>query len=90
MIGAVVRLAAVLGLGCALGDNPWGTYRPGVYVGVKARAPMSPVLGLMYHDARSPDCFNRAGCSFRCVCARPVLSAARAKISGTTAMTATR
>ncbi|CEO98596.1 Mannosyl-oligosaccharide glucosidase [Plasmodiophora brassicae] len=58
MIGAVVRLAAVLGLGCALGDNPWGTYRPGVYVGVKARAPMSPVLGLMYHDARSPDCFN--------------------------------
>lgn len=28
----------------------WGTYRPGIYFGVKARAPQSPAFGIMWFD----------------------------------------
>ncbi|XP_059063009.1 mannosyl-oligosaccharide glucosidase [Achroia grisella] len=28
----------------------WGTYRPGVYMGMKSREPRSPVFGLMWYD----------------------------------------
>ncbi|XP_046386309.1 mannosyl-oligosaccharide glucosidase [Ischnura elegans] len=36
-------------------DDPetyWGTYRPGVYFGMKTRSPYSPVMGLMWYFPR--------------------------------------
>ena len=33
----------------------WGTHRPGVYVGVRARAPLSPIVGAMWFDADRVD-----------------------------------
>lgn len=38
--------------GLAVPDRYWGSYRPGVYFGMKTREPHSPVMGLMwYFDA---------------------------------------
>lgn len=31
-------------------DRYWGTYRPGVYLGMKSREPWSPVFGLMWYE----------------------------------------
>jgi Glycosyl hydrolase family 63 C-terminal domain/Glycosyl hydrolase family 63 N-terminal domain len=33
----------------------WGTYRPNVYVGVRARVPQSPLIGMMWHDVDRTD-----------------------------------
>jgi hypothetical protein len=41
-------------------ESLWGTHRPNVYVGVRARAPFSPLLGLMWFDADRLDALNRA------------------------------
>lgn len=37
----------------------WGTFRPNVYFGVKARVPKSPLFGIMWYDADAPDAHNR-------------------------------
>ena len=37
----------------------WGTYRPGVYFGVKARSPRSPSFGIMWYNAERTDSINR-------------------------------
>ncbi|KAI8426913.1 hypothetical protein MSG28_014583 [Choristoneura fumiferana] len=39
--------------GLAVPDRYWGTYRPGVYLGMKSREPRSPVFGLMWYDLAS-------------------------------------
>ncbi|XP_026725549.1 mannosyl-oligosaccharide glucosidase [Trichoplusia ni] len=36
--------------GLAVPDRYWGTYRPGVYMGLKSREPRSPVFGLMWYE----------------------------------------
>ncbi|XP_060809205.1 mannosyl-oligosaccharide glucosidase isoform X3 [Amyelois transitella] len=36
--------------GLAIPDRYWGTYRPGVYMGMKSREPRSPVFGLMWYE----------------------------------------
>ncbi|XP_071448203.1 mannosyl-oligosaccharide glucosidase [Hetaerina americana] len=42
--------AKVVGIsGLDVPDTYWGTYRPGVYYGMKTRSPYSPVMGLMWY-----------------------------------------
>eukprot|EP00474_Spongospora_subterranea_P009137 CRZ09595.1 hypothetical protein [Spongospora subterranea] len=36
----------------------WGTYRPGIYAGVKARVPDSPLFGIMFSNADMMDGYN--------------------------------
>ncbi|KAM3955537.1 LOW QUALITY PROTEIN: mannosyl-oligosaccharide glucosidase [Aphomia sociella] len=36
--------------GLAVPERYWGTYRPGVYMGMKSREPRSPVFGLMWYE----------------------------------------
>ncbi|CAB3231882.1 unnamed protein product [Arctia plantaginis] len=36
--------------GLQVPDRYWGTYRPGVYLGLKSREPRSPVFGLMWYQ----------------------------------------
>lgn len=36
--------------GLEVPDRYWGTYRPGVYLGMKSREPWSPVFGLMWYE----------------------------------------
>ncbi|XP_061725499.1 mannosyl-oligosaccharide glucosidase [Cydia pomonella] len=36
--------------GLAVPSRYWGSYRPGVYLGMKSREPRSPVFGLMWYD----------------------------------------
>ncbi|XP_053622951.1 mannosyl-oligosaccharide glucosidase [Plodia interpunctella] len=36
--------------GLAIPERYWGSYRPGVYMGMKSREPRSPVFGLMWYD----------------------------------------
>lgn len=36
--------------GLQVPDRYWGTYRPGVYLGIKSREPRSPVFGLMWYQ----------------------------------------
>ncbi len=36
----------------------WGTFRPNVYFGVKARIPKSPLFGIMWYDADQPQAFE--------------------------------
>ncbi|XP_049883221.1 mannosyl-oligosaccharide glucosidase [Pectinophora gossypiella] len=36
--------------GLMVPDRYWGSYRPGVYMGMKSREPRSPVFGLMWYD----------------------------------------
>lgn len=36
------------------GDVVWGTYRPNLYFGVKARTPFSPLMGLLWSTAVNP------------------------------------
>jgi len=37
----------------------WGTYRPGLYFGVRARTPQSTLMGLMWTDPSNSDAINR-------------------------------
>ncbi|KAG6455861.1 hypothetical protein O3G_MSEX009421 [Manduca sexta] len=39
--------------GLSIPERYWGTYRPGVYLGLKSREPRSPVFGLMWYDLAS-------------------------------------
>uniref|UniRef100_A0A8D8LV22 Mannosyl-oligosaccharide glucosidase n=1 Tax=Cacopsylla melanoneura TaxID=428564 RepID=A0A8D8LV22_9HEMI len=39
----------VIKSGLAVRDRYWGSYRPGVYFGMKTREPYSPVIGLMWY-----------------------------------------
>ncbi|CAH2236481.1 jg20111 [Pararge aegeria aegeria] len=41
---------AVLESGVKVSDRYWGSYRPGVYFGMKSREPRSPVFGLMWYE----------------------------------------
>ncbi|CAH1641997.1 unnamed protein product [Spodoptera littoralis] len=36
--------------GLQVADRYWGTYRPGVYLGLKSREPRSPVFGIMWYE----------------------------------------
>ncbi|XP_052754683.1 mannosyl-oligosaccharide glucosidase [Galleria mellonella] len=36
--------------GLSVPERYWGTYRPGVYMGMKSREPRSPVFGLMWYE----------------------------------------
>ncbi|KAJ0169809.1 hypothetical protein K1T71_014415 [Dendrolimus kikuchii] len=36
--------------GLTVPERYWGTYRPGVYLGLKSREPRSPVFGLMWYE----------------------------------------
>ncbi|XP_026499522.2 mannosyl-oligosaccharide glucosidase [Vanessa tameamea] len=41
---------AVQQSGLAVPERYWGTYRPGVYFGIKSREPRSPVFGMMWYE----------------------------------------
>ncbi|XP_072941314.1 mannosyl-oligosaccharide glucosidase isoform X2 [Epargyreus clarus] len=41
---------AVAETGLDVPDRYWGTYRPGVYFGLKSREPKSPVFGMMWYE----------------------------------------
>eukprot|EP00475_Leptophrys_vorax_P036978 TRINITY_DN6321_c0_g1_i2.p1 TRINITY_DN6321_c0_g1~~TRINITY_DN6321_c0_g1_i2.p1 ORF type:complete len:782 (+),score=207.86 TRINITY_DN6321_c0_g1_i2:375-2720(+) len=69
LVGTAVTVKPTL----AQGTLPlWGTYRPNVYFGVKARIPKSPIFGIMWYDADNPlaadhvrhDCDDRDGVIF--------------------------
>ncbi|XP_052745873.1 mannosyl-oligosaccharide glucosidase isoform X2 [Bicyclus anynana] len=40
----------VIDAGLAVPDMYWGSYRPGVYFGMKSRDPRSPVFGMMWYE----------------------------------------
>jgi hypothetical protein len=46
-----VSVAPALGQGVL---PMWGTFRPNVYFGVKARIQKSPMFGIMWYDADKP------------------------------------
>jgi hypothetical protein len=43
----------------AADDGVWGTFRPGLYAGVKARRPESPLFGIMFNDALHSNGYDR-------------------------------
>lgn len=53
LLSQLLALCALLTLAGAASDSLlWGTYRPGVYIGMRARLPDSPLFGVLWHGLK--------------------------------------